>query len=191
MDTLLYVGVTNFYTAPNGIWYQEAFPHKIKSVSPSLFVEIVKDKGDLTYGFNYMYVGTATSRALAVGKDSNYNLATNQCNGKCLPLVQFNGVGSVNSIGVFVRRNFQPYYIDFGINLMRPTWKMDMPDWTDGDQERYHLHVEHNPKLQVMPSLSFGYRNIKLSFIPTVAHGDEWPAIYRGVSTNISVGYKF
>jgi hypothetical protein len=192
MNLDLYIGVTHFNIAPNGIWYQEAFPHEIKRNSPSFGFDLISSKGDWQYGAGYLYVGKASVNSLAVADDANYDLKTNTCVDKCLPLSHWHGQGNVQQAFLFARRNYSSFFLDVGIAASRPSWSVDIPDYRPYNEiPAVYKRVEHKPKLQFLPTFAVGIKDenitYKLSLVPTVVHG-EWIAIYRGASLNFSIG---
>jgi len=196
MPITIYAGVTDFNITPNGIWYQEAFQHKISRRSPSIGFDYILGNGDKwQFGVGYLYVGKVSSYAEAVADDANYDLKTNTCVGKCLPLSHWYGQGNVQQISFFTRSNYGYWFADIGVSVYRPSWSVDIPDYRPYNEiPEVYKRVDHIPRIEALPTFAIGYRQdkiiVKLSIVPTVAHGD-WPAIYRGVSPNLSVGYSF
>lgn len=195
-EVTVYLGETKFHQAHDGIWIQEGFPHTKKITSPSFEAEYMfKKDRNWEYSVGAMYIGKVTSAALAV-RDDEYNLKTK----KCEPLfgcqmVHYNGSGTVGGLTLNARRKYGDWFVEPGFILERATWQVDMPDWTDGKEARFHLYVNHKIKPMLFPTLAVGYKHnnvtVKLAAIPTAALGDEWQALYRGISLNLSVGYTF
>ena len=179
-------GITQFGKTDNGTWYQEGFDHTIKVTSPSLSIGVKTDY--LRAG--YTYLGHASSSALAVSVDSNYNEHTaNHCNGECLPLAHWNGHGDVS--GLYVSAYYK--YLELGVFAYRPTWHMDVPDivWCQGCQPK-SVTVIHEAKIQTSPYVSFGYEHIWASmYIHINANGDLYPAIYKGKTFKLEYRYTF
>lgn len=192
----VFVGETKFHQAHDGIWIQEGLPHTKKITSPSLEINYMfKKDRNWEYSVGAIYVGKVTSAALAV-RDDEYDLQSKTC--KPLfgcELVHYNGSGTVGGLTISARRKYNIWFIEPGFILERATWQVDMPDWTDGKEPRFHLYVNHKVRPMLFPTLAVGYKRdnitVKLSAIPTAALGDEWQALYRGVSLNLSVGYTF
>lgn len=196
-DVTLYVGATNFSIAGDGRWYQEAFDHNIKRVSPSLGFEFTSGGKNWAYSLGYLYVGKVSSSAEAVADDTNYDKKTKSCRTPCLPVSHWYGQGNVQQISLSTRKYYGQVFAEFGLALSRPSWSIDVPDWRPNiAYPAASIRKEHNPRIKLLPTFATGYKIndnviIKLSLVPTSAHGDDWPAIYQGLSTNISVGYKF
>ena len=195
-EVTVYTGVTHFHTAGDGRWYQEAFPNTLNVISPSFTLEYAtKKRNGRQYVFNYMYVGKVSSTALAVGNDDNYDRHAHKCLAQCDILAQFNGHGNVQALSGLSRHYYGDWFAEAGLSISRPTWEVDIPDWTDGKATRFHLHVSHKPKLLLLPVVAVGFKKnnitVKLSIVPTSAHGDDVPALYNLISPNLSVGYTF
>ena len=196
------VGITQFHAAHDGIWIQEGFQHSEKLTSPSLAIGIdIHGNKEWTYNFGAIYVGKVTTNTKAVA-DAEYNMQTKKCDRKAITecyQTTYNGSGTVSGLTASARRSFGNWSIEPGIILERSTWQVDIPDMQDfrgGDNPCWHYHVEHKVKPIILPTLAIGYKisqsiSARLSFIPTIAHGDEYQARYRGVSINSSIRYTF
>lgn len=207
MDTInfnLAVGVTSFHIAKDGIWYQEGFPHKITRNSPSaeFNVSTRPSGGNWEYSAGILYLGKVTSSAEAI-RDEEYNIKTKKCDS--IPIshcatVTYNGSGTVSGLTFAARRYYGSWFAEYGLILERSTWQVDMPNFTqyiNGVEPRYHYHVEHKTKIQVLPTLAVGYKfkdsplSLRVGVYPTAGHGDTFQPIYRGVSPKIDLSYRF
>lgn len=196
-EVTAYVGVTNFHRAADGQWIQEGFANTIKIWSLAASIDYVFASTEKwSYKVGAAYLGKVTSIAQAV-RDPDYNLKTKKCytGAKCT-MVTYNGSGTVGGITLSAARNYGQWFVEPGLIIERGTWQVDMPDWTDDNEPRFHHHVEHKLKGQLFPTLAIGYRPsehtvIKLYAVPTVLHGGGFPALYNGVSLNLTAGYKF
>ncbi len=191
-ETVVSVGVTQFHAAPNGIWYQEAFDHKLNMTSPSFQIEYKNGP----YSIGYLHAGRVSSYAKATASDANYDLQTNTCVGKCWPMSTWYGKGDVQGISLMYTKQYGNVFIEGGVLISRPTWTMTIPDWRGCETcEPRYLQVVHNPKLIPLPMFGIGYKfgdyKIKYKLIPTNATGDDWPAVYRGLSSAIFIDRSF
>ncbi len=188
-------GVTQFHRAANGQWYQKGFPYETNMVSPSVSVAWkFYEKESWSYHIGSSYLGKVTSQALAV-KDMDYDLKAHACyvGAKCT-LVQYNGSGTVGGLTLVARNSYENWLVEYGVILERGTWQMDMPDWTDDNEPRFHHHVEHKVKPELFPTLGVGYKFnnttlVKCSAIPAMLHGGNFPAVYNGVSLSCGLGF--
>jgi len=179
------VGYSHFQKAPSGNWYDEKYSHDLNMDSPSATIRY--DFDDISVG--YMYTGKVTSNALARASDSAYSANSPY------PLSSFYGTG--HSEGFFLSKRFgSEYYFSGGLMVYRSTWEMVVPDFRPTiDSPPQYLKVDHKPSWMILPMVGLGYTKgkyaLELNLIPVKTYGDEYPAIYRGYATNLSVLYKF
>lgn len=199
-EIMLDLGATHFSQAGNGIWYQEGFPYDLHMTSPSVALKYYTDKSEdgWQFGAGYDYIGKATSSALAVGEDWNYNAnSPTHCNGACLPLSHWYGSGEVDGVFIAARKNIDSWIIEGGVMATRPTWHEVVPDFVGcyGCAPQFGQET-HDNKIMYDPFLSVGYRitgNVAflLSAIPTHAKGDAVPGIYKGYSPTAALEFSF
>ena len=194
-------GVSQFTPHGDGVWYQEAFPHKLHMTSPSLGLRY--DGDGWTAG--YMHIGRVTSDALAVALDGRiagdggYYSATKGCNGPCWPLSTWRGKGEVQGLFLGLTRPISPEWtVEGGLYLYRPTWRIDVPDWIGcRDCKPAPLTVEHDTRWQPGPYIGVRWKpkasplSLNLSVWQTATRGDEWCSLYTGATYNLSVGYSW
>ena len=66
-------GESKFASQPNGTWYQNGFAHDLDLTSPSLSIGATGYVNDwMRWHAGYMYLGDASSNAIAVSSDAAY-----------------------------------------------------------------------------------------------------------------------
>jgi hypothetical protein len=194
------VGVTQFTQQTNGFWYQEGFPHKLQLTSPAASVKYYTDidSGRLQLGVGYHFLGKAKSSALATASDENYNSNTHACNGPCWPMSHWYGSGSIHGVSASVRMYDKSlsWFIEGGVMASRATWSVYIPDLLNcATCTPYPFTATHTPRIAIDPMLAIGYTKgnwvMQLSIVPTHAPGDQYPAIFKGASPQLLIGYKF
>jgi len=90
------IGESKFTARPDGVWYQQPFPHELHMTSPSAVLGITGYIEDgYRYRLGYKYLGQVTSTALAVGSDAVYSQYGGAASTK-MPLSLWLGKGHVN-----------------------------------------------------------------------------------------------
>ena len=194
------VGESKFASQPNGTWYQNGFAHDLALTSPSLSIGATGYVNDwMRWHSGYMYLGDASSNAIAVSSDAAYaKYGANA--GKYWPTSHWYGNGSINMLYATVAPEYKDgdftFAVEAGFTVYKPTWTMNIPDYIAcATCARQNLTVEHSATLQLGETLGFsikyGNTAIVLSRYTTSASGDMWPAIYTGHTDNISIRHQF
>lgn len=150
------LGVTQFGTHPDGIWYQKPYPHTIRGVtSPHARLGVEHRQWSL----GYAYLGQISMDALADPSDHNYEVSGP------LPvavdkLPRWVGKGSVQ--GPYVAYRFdlpRGFYVEPGLMATRMTWTQDVYGWYEhpNPEPRRDFHFS-STRWQPVPLLSVGYR---------------------------------
>ena len=185
----LAVGYSNFSHQPDGVWYQEPFPHTLVTRSPNFAIgAATKD-----YRFGYEYFGRVTTSALATASDADYNL--NGANAKW-PLSHWYGEGKVEGLYASKLWHDGNFFLETGVYVYRPTWSMTIPDWRPCETcPPQYLKVTHDPKFNASPILGIGYMSeghvFTLNIRQTQTRGDQWPAFYSGISTQVQYRRRY
>lgn len=90
------VGGSAYRDNGNGFWYQDGFEHRLQLTAPAFEAGMTGNVFDRNYWgldwhFDWAWLGTIHTQAMATPSDANYNVATQSCNGKCLPLADVIG----------------------------------------------------------------------------------------------------
>lgn len=200
-------GYTHFGHQPNGIWYQEGFPYKITLDTPSVSVG-ARGKINDTWGWRagYINLGRAEVHSQVLADETVYNPSSpTHCNGPCWPLSQLHAVGDVQGLYATVNPQFQYWGINWvgeaGLFLYRPSWVVDIPVWYTNpagppDSTRFTRKVTWQPGV----TLGIGFRfkdafTFMLNRYTCDAKSgnaeDQYPAIYHGGATVMSIRYDF
>lgn len=193
-------GMSQFGHQPDGIWYQNSLAHSLHMTSPTAGFGVTGNVADwVRWRAGYAYLGRVTSSAEATASDEDY--ATKRCNGKvCWPLSHWYGSGNVQGLYATLNPEHQVGSIkiigEAGLWLYRPTWTMTIPDWRRcQDCRPEYLQVQHKPRWQPGLTLGIGLRyartTLMLSRYTAEASGDEWPAVYHGGCTVLSIRQEF
>jgi hypothetical protein len=205
------LGVTQFTQIANGTWYQTGFPYHLDLTSPSVSLGLYTDKtksnnewlNGWQLGLGYDYIGHASSSALAVASDANYNEnSPTHCNGPCWPLSHWYGNGKVDGTFLAVRKTYNNWFIETELYATRPTWTENVPDWIACAACTPHsAQVSHQVETLYNMSLAVGYNinnqwGIILKAVPTHASnlnpdGEYFPGIYKAYSPTIALEYTF
>jgi hypothetical protein len=174
------LGVTDFMYAHDGsTWYQDPFPHTLRTVSPSLQFGVTDKFGPVRLHTGYEYLGKVSSDAIAAtGADFDFTCPTAHWHGKG-SAQGFYGNGEYE-----VETHGYTFGAGFGIFVYRPTWTENIPDFTYcGKTPRVNMTVTHNAKWQQTPTLSLsaapGSNALVLTYLHHVtAENDSVPALY-------------
>lgn len=192
----LSLGVTHFTPQSNGIWYQEGFNYKLGLTSPAVGVKLLTDaiQTGWQFGLGYLYAGRATSTAIAVASDTNYNDVTHGCNGKCWPMSHWYGSGRAQGISLTARKNLGSWYVEGGVMASRNTYAVHIPDWiacaTCSPQNVTSIQPT---SVKLSPVASVGYRrgdwSVGITAVPTHMQDGSY-GIYKGASPSVAVNYR-
>ena len=193
------MGYTVFTIQDNGYWYQDGYPYKLDTQSPSIGFKYLSGghHDSWQYGIEYIHIGSVDTEALATPQDSNYDLVKHKCIDPCLPLAMYYTKSSMQGISFLVVKNFNNFSLTTGIMLGYSTNAVDVYGWSSElGQTQTDLHVKHDAELTYYPQIGVGYTfyekvQLSLTLYPTRPSKADYRAIYRGQSPNISVGMLF
>lgn len=204
VDFEIGAGRTQFSAQQDGVWYQNPFPYdlELQSNSVSLGITDYVQPG-WRYRAGWWYVGRATSSALAVGADAVYAAYGKEA-GQHYPLTHWYGQGTVNELYATVGPEWQvgsfTLAAEGGFTLCKSTWTESMPDFVplannaQGYGSPYPLTVQNAAPIHggYMYGVSVGYGRTSLALTRTSARtSGDWPGIYTGEATNLSVRVRF
>jgi len=192
LDFSIGAGVSQF-TADNGTWYQEEFPHKLNLTSSAFIAKIEQSIND-KYAINagYLYLGKTSSDALASASDADHSW----------PLSNWIGYGDVKGFFLQGKRKFSNgIFIEGGTYYYKATWQEYISDWRAcADCATQYVEVSHVPKWKLAPIYGLGYQkdNWSVALQQTWVDADEgsvegtnFPAVYKKYTTSIFVNYTF
>lgn len=205
------LGYSRYGHQPNGIWYQDGFPHKLKLEAPSLSIGArgwIAEKWGWRAG--YIHLGRAEVNAQVQASDAVYNPASpTRCNGPCWPLSKLHGVGSVHGLYATVNPHFQlggvTWMAEAGLFLYKPYWVVDIPVWytnpdpaSGPDSARFARRPGWQPGIVLGIGFRFADRFTLMfnRYTASAKAGDDpndttrYPAVYRGCSV-LSLRYDF
>ena len=147
------IGGSAYKQAPDGYWYQEAFPHTLNLTAPMIEVGITgnlfqRGRYGLDYHLGWAWLGTVHTDVQAVPDDANYNTTTKSCNGPCLPLARFKGSGHDQGFYATLEPHVNVGQWRFGVEagpyLHRVTWTEDVSDVVRWGQGPYSIHAAYS-----------------------------------------------
>lgn len=208
------LGVTQFSKIENGNWYQNGFAHTLRltSLSASLKVYTDKSANGWQLGAGYDYIGRATSDAMVLDADANYNQNNppTYCNGPCGPLSHMQGQGTIPALFAVVRKSHGPWFVEGGLYISRPHWETTNFDWYGGPNNSVgpiYSHLNHEVKTTYDFGGAVGYQMsdriaVILKAVPTHATNSQvdstnptgvsyFPGIYKAYSPTLAVEYTF
>lgn len=151
------VGVTEYTPVGNGFWYQEGpgLPYSLNLRSTGLQIGVTDSITSwLDWHANYVYLGRASSDAIATPQDSNYDLENKRCRGECLAHSRYRGSGQVHGLALTLEPHLDyrgwRLGVSGGLFLYVATWHVRVDDFigAPGETPRV-LNVSHKPKLNV------------------------------------------
>jgi hypothetical protein len=190
-------GWTHFTKAKDGRWYDEKYPHHLGLNSPAVKIRYDTARtGNWQFGAGAEYLGHTYSKATAIGWDWNYNPATQQCVGKCLPRSHWYGTGDIWGAEVTARRYVgDHFFVEGGMTAYRATWHMHVPDWyaTPTSAPR-DIRASHDAVWDHSPMVGLGWSDDEWTVALTVqqtiaARHDKAPAIYDHAAETLWLGH--
>ena len=204
------IGVTQFTQAENGTWYQDGFAHTLHLTSPSASLKLYTDKFDgWQVGIGVDYIGRATSDAMVLDADANYSAVNKtHCNGQCGPLSHLTGHGTIPSLFIALRKNYDRWIVELEYYRTRPQWETYNEDWYSWwGSPAIQSRTWHQTKSIYDLSAAIGYRiddkfNLLLKAVPTHASNSQidptspsgssyFPGIYKAYSPTLAIEYSF
>jgi hypothetical protein len=129
------IGASLYSKGPDGFWFQEAFPHKMRLEVPAFEVGLTGPiyqaaNWGIDWHADWAWLGMVNTDAKAVPLDANYNAHTKGCNGQCLPLADYRGSGHAQAFLLAL----EPHYdigkwrlgVEAGPTLYHATWTEDV-----------------------------------------------------------------
>lgn len=207
------LGVTQFTQAANGFWYQDGFPHTLRLTSPSASLKLYSDRSadGWQLGIGIDYIGRATSDAMILDADANYNANTpTHCNGPCGPLSHMQGQGTIPALFSVARKTWTNWFVEGGLYVTRPHWETTNFDWYGGPNNAVgpiYSHLNHEVRNTYDLGAAIGYRfddtwSAVLKAVPTHATNSQrdptnpsgvsyYPGIYKAYSPTLAVETTF
>lgn len=199
------IGGTAYEKGGDGLWYQDAFQHKLELTAPAVKFGITGDlltrpRWGVAWHADYVWLGTVHTQALATPSDANYNIHTKSCVGPCWPLANYLGSGHDAGFALTV----EPYYdigpwrvgLEIGPYIHRYSWAVDVMNWRpSADAPPSNIHVDNKPRwvLGATAGLSASYRNFSIEyqyFYNPAPHGENVPPIWHGAHV-LMAKYRF
>lgn len=172
VDFEVAAGIAAHQKMPNGWWYQEGLPHKLKLSAPSLQIGLTGDiVSNLAWHADYVYLGKTRSDAIATS-DENYNLQTKACDGQCHYKSRFIGSGDIHG----VKLSLEPYVmwrgirfgVEGGVFAFRSRWAVTLINrpMENGYVDTGAVTVRHDARIHITPMIgaSIGYRDVSIAY---------------------------
>ncbi len=151
------IGASQFDTSGNTVWYQQGFPYSLSLRSHALMLGVT---GDLTprvaWHVDYVNLGGVHTDAIATPVDSNYNPATQSCNGPCVAQSRFVGNGADQGFTATLEPHIDwrgwRFGAEAGVFLSLPTWEVTVYNWKlDPSQPSQTITASHRVHWQRGP----------------------------------------
>ncbi len=193
------IGAAQYTDRGDGVWYQDAFQHKLKLTVPVAEIAVTGDISEsLGYRAGWAWIGQANTQGMAVG-DSNYNLQSKSCNGACWPLANF--VGGGHDQGFFVTAERKLIFgdvrpsIEFGPYIHKSIWTENVYNWIpNATAVPQNLTINNIQKWQIGAltgaSVKMDNLTIRYQYFFNKNTGDLHPAIWSGAHV-ITANYEF
>jgi hypothetical protein len=200
------IGQSSFAVQPDGIWYQEPFPHSLHTEAPNFSVGYVSEfSSNLRLRVGYAYLGRITSTATVVNSDwayDAYGVGVLQHIGQPTPdvgaIAMFTcvGRGTVQELYAVVQPQMQAgsaplwLFAEGGVGIYRATWVVDV--YAAGVKP---FALVHQTNYSITPVVGVGVRwkgtSVALDVQKTPAVGDKYPALYAGTVYTFNVRHEF
>lgn len=200
MDGEISVGETHFAHPPDGLWYQQPFPHDIQLNSPSIALGISDYVSDgIRYHAGYRYLGRVTSNAQAVASDALY-AKYGASAGNHIAMATWIGQGNVNMLYATLAPEYRvgdwTFAVEGGFTAYRSTWDEQVVNYQTTSNGPYQTStLRHRPIIETGRTYgaSIKYKQIEVvySLFDITTTGDGYPSAYVGMAQNISVRYRF
>lgn len=138
------LGATYFVAGRHGLYFQQAMPHYLHTLSPAgrigVSADVIAPRGfipGVSVNLSYLNFGRAEIGGDAApdptgqfAKSGGYNIKTNQCEGPCGPIRNFETGGSLQAIAL----TLEPYWthgkwrfsVEGGAAVFKGTWESQM-----------------------------------------------------------------
>lgn len=189
------IGGTAYNKSGDGIWYQDAFQHKLELTAPAVKFGVTGDlftrpRWGVAWHADYVWLGTVHTQAMATPSDANYDTHTKSCVGPCWPLANYLGSGHDAGFTLTV----EPYYnigpwrvgVEVGPYIHRYSWAVDVISWLpSADAAPSNIHVDNKPRwmLGATAGISASYKNFSVEyqyFYNPAPHRENVPPIWHG-----------
>ena len=199
LDMTVSVGDTYATHSGEGIWWQQPYPHKLPTNTPSVGVRVDTPSADgLSFGAGWRWVGNFRSDALALASDQAYAAGTPY------PLSRWIGSEQVQALYGVARHTRGHWYVEEGVALVASRFSMVIPDWVNCTDRPacltpaaapQYLRVGAATQFKTAPIVGIGYHfdahmGVDLTVWPTRISG-EFPGITKGYSPTLSFNYTF
>ena len=194
VDLEMSVGQTQYTKVDNTNWWQagpasQGFSDNFNLTTTAFTIGITdKYSQHVNWRVGYADLGRATSVAMATATDSMYNISTQSCNPGCR-MNKF--VGNSDSDGVYATAQ---YITDVGLFAEAGLWiyRNNLNMTATSGVGLYSVPAEDT--FQVGPVVGVGYKKNNVSIAATVyevQRTGQWPGIFTGYASVVSIRYKF
>ena len=198
------VGVTNYRTGPDGLWYQQGQGPHLDLRSPMISAGLTgpiysRSSWGVDWHVNYVNLGHSSVQCLCTPRDENYSTSTHQkLNLYDIPDANFQGNGNAQGIALtvepYVMRGGWRFGLEAGPFIHRNSFDEVISNWTlSRDNEPQTLKVSTTRRVSIgsMVGASVGRGNFRVSykhyFMP---QRGEYPALWKGADV-IELKYVF
>jgi hypothetical protein len=185
----------------DGIWYQEAFPHKVQLCGPTFAVGY--RAGAWSFGAAHLFRTSSTSQATV--RDQDYDSKAHKCLDNCDAPATFETKGS--AYGAFVRYEWRPWrgaIVEAGALVFQPRMQVVVSNWREnGDPANPAVRgvYTHKREVGITPSIGLGWKagdvRAMARFYPWVKvrkdslDGSSVTGLYNGPTGTLTLSYDF
>lgn len=183
----LLLGGTIFTSPPDGTWWQGKYPSELRTYSPSVSLGV--RQGPVTIRAGYLMGGT--SYCECDPSDERYGAGETTTD-----LSTFNGKGHMWSISGYYRWDWDEWYVQAGVAVLRSDWRVTVDNWYNlnyPDMPHKTIFVKHQG-WSVSPDLVLGNKvsknfAVEMRIVPRVGQGGEYTPMFRNPA--ISMNFVF
>lgn len=158
VDFEIAAGQTRYADRGNGFWYQEGpgLPYDLNLKSTGLQLGLVGAVNDwLDWHATYVYLGRASSDAIATPDDRNYDFVNKRCKGECIAYSRFRGSGDVHGIALTLEPHMDVKGFRVGVMvgpfLYVARWEVRVDNWIpyEGAGPPQTIYADHKAKINL------------------------------------------
>lgn len=207
IDFEVAVGPTQYTDRGNGFWYQEGpgLPYDLNLRSTGLQIGVTGEVTNwLDWHATYVYLGRASSDAIATPDDRNYDFENRRCKGECIAHSRFRGSGDVHGIALTLEPHLNVKGWRLGVSagpfLYVARWEVRVDDWIPaaGYGSPQTIYAKHSPKLNLgaVVGVSIGRGPISVQYQRFFDQprsnepAGDFPPIWRRTDM-LSIRYRF